>query len=131
MTEVPRRRGPPPFRRRGPPVSLPPPAMPTESQFALITKNLGIEPSWRGPSGWFGHELHYRRIDQMIDTVSAPANAQDCKKHGLTANEWHTVVSGVLAHAAFCYKCTIPYTEAEIELLIKLADVSGDRDCAN
>jgi hypothetical protein len=124
---------PPPRRNRTSPVEpLPEPQIPTAAQFALITKNLGIEPSHRRPYGRFADEMHYRGdIDQMIDAVSGPANALDCAKYGITANEWHAALSEALAYAAWDYKCTIPPTEAEIEVMIKPQSRCGDRACAN
>jgi hypothetical protein len=104
---------------------LPEPAMPTEAQYNLITKNLGIEPSPDRPYGRFADEIYYRRdIDAVIDAHNSPADASDCAVFGITASQWNRIVTGVLAYAAGRYKIMLPPTDAEIELLIDVADVS-------
>jgi hypothetical protein len=124
MTEVPRRRGPPP-RRLTPVEPLPKPPMPTAAQYAVITHNLGIKPLCDRSYGLFATELHYyRSIDEMIDSVSSPADAADCEKYNITPSEWHNCVSGVLAHAAWRHKQTLPLTDAEIEMLVAIVDES-------
>lgn len=114
---------PPPRRNPTTPTApLPRPAMPTAAQYAMITKNLGIAPSHDRPTGRFADELHYRGdIDQMIDALSSPADSAACEHYCLTPSEWHNALSGVLAHAAWRFKATLPISDAVIETLVAMA----------
>lgn len=125
MTEVIRRRRPPPPRRTlsEPMPPMPPMPLPTEKQYSVITNNLGIESSCGRSYGLFATELHYyRSIDQLIDSLSSPADAADCAKYKITPAEWHNCVSGVLAHAAWRHECTLPTSDDMIEILIEIAE---------